>query len=283
VLERVVDRYRKSSEQDLNIKYVDVTSVEDVLRALEGFRGAIMIFDGHGEHTEAEDIGALLVGNERLVPWDLRGKVRVPPIVILSACDTQALDGSHVTTANGFLNGGARTVLGTVLPVDAFQAAFFVGRLILRILELVPVMTGDGGRSVRWSEIVSGLQRMLFSTELIFALKARFPVIFEQFHAVQMKANVLINSGDPEWYEKFVAFISETCHIPEAVVLDVVRRSLALPECLKHVQMGNPEAIIIPWKGFMSYRHETATKPEPNPASRSAARIAPTTLTEKNG
>jgi hypothetical protein len=252
LLEEAVTTNSKNSKNHLKIKYIDVASEEDVLKALEEFHGAIMIFDGHGEHAEREDIGVLWVGNERLVPWNLRGKTRIPPIVILSACDTQSLDGSHVTIANGFLNCGARTVLGTALPVHAAEAAIFVGRLILRLIEFVPLLTGNNGRALRWSEIVSGLQKMLFSTELIFGVQKKIGTISSQvFHRLQMKANMLINADeDPEWYEKFVAFVSETCEFAETAVLEVVKNSLALPECLKHVQMGNPETVIIPWQGL---------------------------------
>ena len=47
------------------------------------------------------------------------GAVRVPPIALLSACDTHALDGSHATPANAFMNAGADTVVATSFPVNA--------------------------------------------------------------------------------------------------------------------------------------------------------------------
>ena len=122
----------------VDVIYKKATSVPEFIEALNEYDGEILIFDGHGADNSVEPIGKLVIGKERVDVWDLRGKVRVPPIIILSACDTHGLDASsHATVGNGFLVLGARTVLATLLPVNAYQAALFVARLIYRLADFI--------------------------------------------------------------------------------------------------------------------------------------------------
>ena len=66
-----------------------------------------MIFDGHGRGNADTGIATLRIGKEDVDVWHLRGEARIPPIVILSACDTQGIDASsHATVGTGFLAAG---------------------------------------------------------------------------------------------------------------------------------------------------------------------------------
>jgi hypothetical protein len=111
----------------------------ELIDALNGFDGLMMIFDGHGADNAEEPVGKLIIGKEAIDVWELRGQVRVPPIVILSACDTHGIDASsQATVGNGFLFLGARTVLATLLPVGGNASAIFIGRLIYRLADFLP-------------------------------------------------------------------------------------------------------------------------------------------------
>jgi CHAT domain-containing protein len=112
--------------RDLNVKFSEVSNEEELVQAFNSFSGNIVIFDGHGGH-EIGQVARLYLKDTPIDIWNLRGKLRrVPPIVILSACDTHAADRNHATTANGFLALGVVTVLASVFPLDALDAATFI-------------------------------------------------------------------------------------------------------------------------------------------------------------
>ena len=118
VLTIALRHMRPDWENKVDIAFKEVRSTREFIDALNAFDGYIMIFDGHGVDNSDEPIGKLMIGREAIDVWELRGKVRVPPIAILSACDTHGIDASsQATVGNGFLAIGARTVLATLLPV----------------------------------------------------------------------------------------------------------------------------------------------------------------------
>jgi len=81
-----------------------VQTVEQFIEALNSVEGGDINIDGHGIYDDGDGIGKLAIGKEQIDVWRLRGEMRVPPIVILSACDTHGLDSpSHATVGNGFL------------------------------------------------------------------------------------------------------------------------------------------------------------------------------------
>lgn len=164
-LEKASAAFLDVANRKLNIRIVDVASVEEFADAVNSFTGKILVFDGHGAHSEKDGIGLLELGGKPIEPGTLKGKIaRMPPIVILSACSTHPLDWSETSSAGAFLAMGAMSVLGTVTPVHARDAAVFVGRLLLRLAEFVPVVAGSGQR---WSDVISGLLRMSYVTDLI--------------------------------------------------------------------------------------------------------------------
>jgi hypothetical protein len=61
---------------------------------------------------------------------------------------------------HGFLNAGATTVVASLLPLRADDAAMLVARLIWRLAEYLPAVTGAEGRAVLWSEVMSGMLRL---------------------------------------------------------------------------------------------------------------------------
>ena len=111
---------------------------------------------------------------EKIDIWQLqRKRPRVPPIVVLSACDTHAADRNHASTANGFLSIGARAVLGSVFPIDAEDAASFVARLLYRIAKFIPSAQKQFNRSLTWMEIMGGMIRMQLLTDFCRLLKKK--------------------------------------------------------------------------------------------------------------
>jgi hypothetical protein len=247
MLPAVLEMVRREGKNRVKIKQVDVSSPEEFVRACNDFAGALMIFDGHGSHAPDKDVGSIAVGEESLDVWSLRGKIQVPPIVILSACDTHPPDRSHASTAAGFLNLGARTVLGTFLPVDAPHGSVFLARLLLRLEEYLPAMTGEGGECVTWSDMMWSLLRMMYITELLRSIvDLKFADIAEaEIRMLMTQSNHSISRWNPHWWEKFIDALEIVSGKKSAEISEFIQKHHQLPEAMKYVQLGNPEQIVI--------------------------------------
>jgi hypothetical protein len=227
----------------LTIRSVEVSSEEDFVRALNSYHGPIAIFDGHGAHA-ADDVATLRVGASNIDVWQLRGKVHVAPIVILSACDTHAADRSHATTANGFLTLGARTVLGTLLPIGGPSAAVFLARLIYRVFEYIPSAIDLFGRSLLWSEVVGGMLRMHVVTDFLRPLTSGM-LTAQNYERITTLANHAINSGNQRWYEEVAKIVADHAGMTLEGVRTAFEHSIPYSDTIRYVQIGSPETILI--------------------------------------
>jgi hypothetical protein len=176
----------------------------------------------------------------------MRGTVRIPPIVLLSACDTHGLDASsHATVGNGFLALGARTVLATLLPVGGFASASFIARLVYRIADFLPAVLAAKKRVLNWTEVIAGMLRMLYASELLDVLVGPPAPAESPRRKIQTAANVDINSRDDNWYDTLLDRIAEHRGDPRERVESKARGVLARCEAIRYIQLGNPETILI--------------------------------------
>ena len=230
---------------------VDVSNVDEFISAVNNFTGAVMIFDGHGRPSTVSEVGAIALNGAPIDIWKYREQLRVPPIVILSACDTHPLDGSHASVANAFLMLGATTVLATLLPISALKSSLFIARLVLRISEYIPLVTNSIGHSLRWSSVVHGLQQMSYFSELVDVLQHRLEsqITPEQKMSVQMEVNKAVFDMDPAWYETSKERLSREFGKSEQHIDEVLGTWGQLPDTVKYIQLGNPEQILIAQDG----------------------------------
>ncbi|HEY5722435.1 MAG TPA: CHAT domain-containing protein [Allosphingosinicella sp.] len=245
----LIDRLRRMApmwEGNLSLKIVPVGSLEEFREALARFDGHVMIFDGHGEHPNGDvSLGTLMIAGKPVDIWDQRGDIRVPPIIILSACDTHGADRNHNSAANGFLACGARAVLATLLPIDASDAAEFAARLLLRIANGIEPIIKVVGRAVLWSEIVGGLLRMKMSTDVATPFLKSGQIPLENYRELRQEANVRINLGDFDWYEWQVAELAKRCGLTAGEVESITGEAIAVSDAIRYVHMGNPESIAV--------------------------------------
>ncbi|MDG9884915.1 hypothetical protein N7650_18930 [Pseudomonas sp. GD04058] len=243
VLEDVLHKLSKAHKNYPKYKFIDVYNIDQFVAAINNFHGALMVFDGHGTLTESAGVGSIVIGGQAIDVWALRDSVRMPPIVLLSACDTLPLDGGHGSSANGMLAMGAITVLGTVLPVDSARSAIFIGRLLHRIKEFLPIVVKRSSY-LPWRSFMSGMLRMTYCTELIISLIENTKIIsFEDYPRIQMKANIAINSLDPNWFDEFVSEVSICSGLERSTTLEKCQFWGALVDTLKYIQLGRPEKI----------------------------------------
>jgi hypothetical protein len=240
-----IDAIRPVLTNGVQVRIVDVSTVEEFIDAVNAFSGIMMIFDGHGR-SSTKEIGAVLIGGEPIDLYQFRDRLRVPPIVVLSSCDTHALDGSHASVANTFLMLGATTVVGTLLPVRADDAALFVGRLILRISEYIPV-AAKSRRALRWTTVISGMQKMSYVTEQVLRLTKLLQrkVAPKPFLNIQRTANIWITDDDPDWYEKTIGIIAKEFGKAEETIRQEIMSRCQLVDTIKYIQLGNPDQILI--------------------------------------
>ena len=178
--------------------------------------------------------------------WGLRGQVRVPPIVILSACDTHGLDNpSHATVGNAFLFLGAATVVASLLPLGGFSSADFIARLVSRLADFIPAALSVQKRVLNWAELVSGMQRMFLAGETLNALVRPPDLEGSPRHTLHLQANVHINSYEPDWFDKLLAGIAEHRNEKLGDVARRAARAIAASEAIRYIQLGHPENILI--------------------------------------
>lgn len=222
-----------------------VRTRKEFIDALNSFSGGIFIFDGHGVPGTPEEPGGLMIGDELLDVWSLRNEVRMPPVVILSACDTLPIDASHASAANGFLAVGARTVVGTLLPIDARSAAAFIARLMHRLADYLPAAFEIFGRALRWTEIISGMLRMQLLTDLLSPFATDGTLTEEQLRELHARGNLAINMLEPDWFEIAIDAVSVRTGMS---VADVRRRfcdTIPTSDAVRYVQLGSPETLIL--------------------------------------
>lgn len=247
IMERAIDF--DAAVNNLDVKFVRAKTEAAFIDALNDFDGGVMIFDGHGAGNHEDPVGGLMVGDKKIDVWNLRDRVRVPPIVLLSACDTHALDGlSHATAANGFLFLGAQTVLATILPIGGFEGAMFIHRLLWRLSAfLEPALSVKKG-SLTWTEIITGMLRMVLVSEILDHRIGRpdSPArTTEKVEKLNVEANIAINTGRLDWYEAFLQDLADHLGEDAGTTRSRARSVIARCEALRYVQLGSPEHILV--------------------------------------
>ena len=245
LLRASLDRLAPMWRENLTIRSVTVTNEADFCDALNSYVGQLLIFDGHGQHREESGLGTLSIGEHEIDVWSLRDRVRVPPVVVLSACDTQALDRSHATTSNAFLDAGSRAVLGTLLPINAKRAAMFIARLLLRIAQFLPAVTSTRGAAVQWSEIISGMLRMQLLTDLLQPYVSDGNLNEENYDDIHTQGNIAINLRRSDWFDFIVGLTAVRLRLPKNSILSEFRARLPHSDAIRYVHRGNPESILI--------------------------------------
>lgn len=246
-LERATSIFlEKPAPFSVNATFIDVETEDDFVNALADFEGSILIFDGHGNYDPEIGTGTIVIGGRAVDVWKLRERCTVPPIVILSACDTQPLDGSHSSVATAALTLGARTVLATTLPIDGWLASLFIGRLLYRIAAFLPLAIRYQSM-VTWRDFVAGMLRMSYTTEVIGALKKRGGGAYHaiDFDRVQFNANIAINNRQADWFHHVIGDISEQTKLPSPSIQRDIGRWAAMVDSMKYVQIGNSHSTVM--------------------------------------
>lgn len=244
IRDHLMQAIRKFELGEMVIQIVDVSTKGELVAAMNAYRGALLIFDCHGNHGGKTEHGWLQIGKECVDVWDLRREVNTIPIVVLAACSTHPLDGSHASVANGFLAAGVQAVLGTFAPVDSAHTAILVARLIFRIATYLPLVTKS--RPVSWREIVGTFFRMSYVSDVLRDLHHVCKKIDDvQFRLLSYDANMAINVGDSDWLRKMQQGIIDATGMSEAEIREIWASRYQFVETMLFAQLGRPENVII--------------------------------------
>jgi CHAT domain-containing protein len=242
--------FESSWRETLRISFAEVSSSDQLATVLNNFEGQIVVFDGHGGH-ERDDTAKLFLKGIPVDVWELKEAVRkVPPIVILSACDTHAADRNHATTANGFLSLGVLSVLASVFPLPAVDAATFVARLLFRIAAYLPIAADVLHRAISWNEVVSGMLRMQLLTDYLRHLLHTGLIDEAAYVEVHKFGNGAINGGEegppsPEPFAVVDRMLIQKFGIEENQLRPAFEIAVANSSVLNYLQLGRPETISI--------------------------------------
>lgn len=237
---------KETAVKRIRFRFVDVSSATEVVDALNSYSGSLVVFDCHGIYNDNLGMGSLMIGASPVNFWELRGQCALPPIVMFSACDTQPIDGSHSSVATSAFILGAHAVLGTFFPISAYRAALFNARMLLRLEAYIPAALKTR-KHVTWREVVSGMLRMSYVTEVMDQLgkHAGLRLSREVKSSIQYDTTSYISARHPDWHRVLIDRIaSEAGRSPEQVQ-ELIDQWCSLTDAMKHVQLGNPERIII--------------------------------------
>jgi len=225
----------------IELSIVDVSTLDDVVGALQSFDGAWLIFDGHGQKTEGAS--GLVIGGKTVDLIGLRGRVRIPPIVFPLACDVHPLDTSHSSAAVAFLAAGARVSVGTLLPVEGRKATGFLVRLLRAAHELLPMLFGKSAARTTWSELFSIILRSQFVHEVAALFVPR--VGWDALTPVIAMGSTHVMAHDPNWHPRFFSELASVLGMKSRELIKLVDKVLPVPDCSLYLQLGDPESIII--------------------------------------
>ena len=229
---------------DLQYEIVDVRTKKEFMEALNHYDGYLLVLDCHGDHGGDKSHGWLIIGEERIDTWELRKIVRVPPIVILSACLTSALSGSHASVANGFLISGAVSVIGTLLPVNSVDSAAFVSRLIYRFHQF-PSSLPTMFTHMNLRLFISLFFRMSYVTDLMRAFELEGVIPQNSWEEDAIEINMHINMFDPDWYGQTLRALTKLSGLEEYEVVNLINEKFFITETMCYSQIGFPEAVTI--------------------------------------
>jgi hypothetical protein len=92
----------------------------------------VLVISAHGKFDRRRNIAGLAIRNEFCIGPELG---RMPPLVVLSACEVAPRGTGAVNVAELLLREGALAVLGTQVPVNAAHNGVLIGRFFVYITE----------------------------------------------------------------------------------------------------------------------------------------------------
>jgi hypothetical protein len=243
ILERALNSF---TYENVRITIIDVHSEREFRDVLNACTDNVVVFDCHGYYEKTKGVSYLKIGQDNVDIFSLRKQCRIPPIVILSACETFPVVGRHANVANSFVSCGAMSVIGTYFEVDAMRSAAMVARLFLRIDMYVPLLSNSLDAPTSWMDIVSGMFRMIYSSDMISSV-LQFYKNRDKDKEIGLKkqANMHINSGSRHWHKSIIDDLSKALGVGQSDIRTAIEQVQSWSDVMSYVHIGIPEKIMI--------------------------------------
>ncbi|RRO08404.1 CHAT domain-containing protein [Pectobacterium aquaticum] len=230
---------------EMEVIFKDVTNKNELVDALNSFKFALVIFDMHGGH-DCDGHGFLELSGEILYPYELMGLANIPPIVVLSACDTSPADRNHFNAANAFLCAGAKTVLASTYPILSIDAAIYIGRLYKRLRYYLPERILSEKKSLRWSEFITGLNRRVYFDYFLMYIFRKYK-INDNSILIELRnyINIALENHPHDFLDGVYYFYENLTGLSRNQISDELNNHFLFAECLNYVQIGSPEKVLI--------------------------------------
>lgn len=222
-----------------------VKNKNELIQSLNKHRYAIVVFDMHGGHGK-DGHGFLQLSEGIIYPQDLINNAQIPPIVILSSCDTSPADRNHFNVANAFLCAGAKTVLASTYTILSSEAANYIAKLYKRIKLYLPERILSEKRSLRWSDFMTGLNRRVYFESFLIHISKKYKVVSKkQINEIGSHISSVLEAHPDNFYEGVLFFFNEIAGLSNELILDELTNHFTFTECMNYVQIGFPEKILI--------------------------------------
>jgi hypothetical protein len=121
-------------QRGLSVVLKDVKTVDELKQLLCDNNDAdILLISAHGAYEREANIAGLCIGKDIWLGND--NDMKMPPLVMLSACHVSPRGSGSVNVADLLLRVGAKAVLGTFIPVDVRRNAILYIRFLSYIQE----------------------------------------------------------------------------------------------------------------------------------------------------
>lgn len=147
-----------SEELSQNYTYAKPANAAEFRDTIERLTPEIVVLDSHGRYDQSKDEVWISLPDGPASVDQLLPDTQVPPVWVLSACDTSVTGAMRGCFVRRLLYRGAVCVIASLALVDALTASIFVGRLLTAIFN---PNQPDQHRS---------LDQAIFSTQLTTAL-----------------------------------------------------------------------------------------------------------------
>ncbi|MDA7865166.1 hypothetical protein N9A70_00145 [Akkermansiaceae bacterium] len=244
VLEECIKLYSDLPGWDWEVKIVDVKNEEEFIYACNNLKDAFLVFDGHGSHSEDSQVGTICLGSEKVDIWSLRGKIHLPPMVLLSCCDSCPADRSHVSIANGFLALGAESVFGALMPIDGVLAGTMVTRLLYRLTSVTRFWCNLNNLPLSWSKVVTSQMRASYISEFLLQLLAEKKITQSQYDEISIPTTERISFYSSDWFGFFKAGVKMACGWSDSDFASYVEDHFSFPHALHYLSLGFPDKIL---------------------------------------
>lgn len=134
---------------------MNVSNVSELKSFISKHTDADFLYmSAHGYYDRRCNLSGLWIGDELWYVDD--NNLRVPPVVILSACHTAPRGSGCVNPADLFLRCGAEAVLASSIPVNALRNSTIMTRLFIYVTEAMNGSKQYSNLLEAWTGITAG-------------------------------------------------------------------------------------------------------------------------------